>query len=145
MIQPPLHMRAMPPMFSFQPNCFAASRINMKPWAYDTILDAYSACVQQCWHVTSSVGQQWQDLCTRMHTHLHANTSLLSNCQPSQSYLFHAYSLGGVYPYCMLLNNVHEAIQQMISDGFLDRLRCSNHCATVPTCIDYAFFKFLAS
>lgn len=42
-IQPPLHMREMAPQFNFQLNTLAASLSNIKPCAYDTILDAYKA------------------------------------------------------------------------------------------------------
>lgn len=44
MIQPPLHIRAIPPKFNFHPKSLAASLINIKPWAYDTIFEAYKAC-----------------------------------------------------------------------------------------------------
>lgn len=33
MIQPPLHIRAIPPKFNFHPKSLAASLINIKPWA----------------------------------------------------------------------------------------------------------------
>lgn len=33
MMQPPLHIRAIPPKFNFHPKSLAASLINIKPWA----------------------------------------------------------------------------------------------------------------
>ena len=44
-MHPPLHMRATPPKLSFQPSSLAVSRISINPWAYETILDAYRACL----------------------------------------------------------------------------------------------------
>ena len=44
MMQPPRHMRAMPALLSVHLYSLAASRMSMKPWAYEMILDAYRAC-----------------------------------------------------------------------------------------------------
>ena len=45
MMQPPLHMSAIPPMFKFQLNSFATSFISMNPCVYEIIFEAYKACL----------------------------------------------------------------------------------------------------